>query len=787
MSLSGSLTKLTIKDDEIPYEQAEREGTSESGSGHTSPLLSAPSEGKPTSGSVKESTQKYTHINKEEPCTAVELASHAKEEPAVVSPSLYQYCSLPSSLAIRLIELLPGEDSDPICCSLSTVNLEDAPLFEALSYVWGNPRNRLPIFCFDHGSTDPKMSALQVTVNCWHALRRLRLEGQTRVVWIDAICINQNDNDERAQQVGLMGDLYRKAACVLVYLGHDQEQWQISTAFKILRDIAIKAASFPTGVQPSAFTGLSHAKRLSFLKFFELPWFKRCWTLQEIGLARRAILVCDGDEMEWDVFFSVIRWIDKYQLIDKIHFTLRLPIHDLATSVNLYTAFEKEETGDFASPPDFLDILMSTRNREATDPKDRIFAFLGHPTAVGEQGPLVVPFYTQKDWIVFYKFALTYLKRTQNLRLLSAVDHGEKLPPGGFPLTWIPWWHPSQYLCNFGMSPTLYGASAGANESQTIRLGGKSLEDLDIDQVLENSTLKEWEDLIMSYSASDRSIMFEIDDFISNIAMRQVSMYFDLGIRGFSAIDYSMDHFETLFHPEEAKLSVKGLILDQVRLIWPVLDREDVTMRSFSDEKDPKKHVVELLCNYLEGDDSRCRYEDSLLALSLTLVAGRHGSKPAKEDLDGHRARFAAYRNGIQTNRGIVSKPKQEFPDHLLDVQKKWPGVIWKEVTDKTVSGWQQFMIDAANACHNRKFFTTTSGFFGLGPGAMPEIEGSNDLYCAILLGASVPFILQKCSDTKNGDSYRLVGEAYVHGIMNGEAIEMWKRGVLEEVDIQIY
>ena len=96
-------------------------------------------------------------------------------------------------------------------------------------------------------------------------------------------------------------------------------------------------------------------------------------------------------------------------------------------------------------------------------------------------------------------------------------------------------------------------------------------------------------------------------------------------------------------------------------------------------------------------------------------------------------------------------------------------------------------MIDAANACHHRKFFTTTSGFFGLGPEAMPEIEGSNDLYCAILLGASAPFILQKRSDAKNGDSYRLVGEAYVHGIMNGEAIEMWKRGELEEVDIQIY
>jgi hypothetical protein len=223
--------------------------------------------------------------------------------------------------------------------------------------------------------------------------------------------------------------------------------------------------------------------------------------------------------------------------------------------------------------------------------------------------------------------------------------------------------------------------------------------------------------------------------------MRQISKCFRLGIRDFPAIDHSMDHFETLLHPEEAKLSVKGLILDEVRLVWPVLDTEDLAMYSFSDEKDPKNHVVELLCKSLEGDDSCCRYEDSLLALSLTLVAGIHGSKLAHEDLDGHRARFAEYRDGIQTNRGIISRPKQEFRGLILDAQKKWPGAIWKEeATVETVSGWQQFMIDAANACHHRRFFTTTSGFFGLGPEAML----AKDIYCAILLGASAPFILQK-------------------------------------------
>jgi hypothetical protein len=536
-----------------------------------------------------------------------------------------------------------------------------------------------------------------------------------------------------------MGKPYRKAACVLVYLGHDEDHGQIPEVFKLFKNLAIKATTFiqsPAGVLHSAFADIDHSLLLSFRKFFERPWFKRCWTMQEIGVARQAILICDGDELKWDVFFSVICWINKNQPSDRVH--LDLPTHELATSVSLYTAFEKGGTDAFKNPPDFLDILSATRSRHATDPKDRIYAFLGHATAVDGEGPLVRPNYYQWSWIVFYQFALTYLKWTHNLRILSAVDHGKNLPPATFPLSWIPWWNPSAYLCNFGMSSTLYDASAGSKESQTIRLGGKPLEDLNIDQVLDGSPLLEWEDLIMSSSASYQSTMLVYNRFLANLATSQVSK--------FSPLITTTDALLALGQPEEAKLSVRGLILDEVRLVWPVFDKTDFTMQSFSDGKETENHRIELLCNNLRGDPFPSRYEDSLLALSLTLVAGMHGSKPAEEDLDGHRASFAAYRHAVQTSRV-----------HHASV-------------------WQQFMIDAADACHHRRFFTTTSGYFGLGPEAMLG-EG----VCSILFGASAPFILQK-----QGDVYRLVGEAYVHGVMNGEAIEMWKRGELEEVDFQL-
>lgn len=130
----------------------------------------------------------------------------------------FVHTRLSSDRSIRLLHLLPSVSFDsPIRCRLGEVSLDDDVKFEALSYVWGDP---VP----GHTVLVDGDETLEVTPSCLEALRYLRWRVRRRVLWVDAICIDQGKDDdgsarERNHQVKLMGDAYSKATCVLAWLG----------------------------------------------------------------------------------------------------------------------------------------------------------------------------------------------------------------------------------------------------------------------------------------------------------------------------------------------------------------------------------------------------------------------------------------------------------------------------------------------------------------------------------------------------------------------------------------
>lgn len=139
-------------------------------------------------------------------CPALPGTIHTSEQ-------AYKYSHLnPSRREIRLLSLLPGQLSHEIICESVVFSLFEEPKYEALSYVWGDLSN-------PHHITLDKTD-FSVTANLYTALQFLRKPDAARTLWIDALCINQECVPEREYQVGLMRSIFSGAETVLAWLGH---------------------------------------------------------------------------------------------------------------------------------------------------------------------------------------------------------------------------------------------------------------------------------------------------------------------------------------------------------------------------------------------------------------------------------------------------------------------------------------------------------------------------------------------------------------------------------------
>ena len=118
-----------------------------------------------------------------------------------------------TSSELRVLRLLPHEENLDICCELQTHQLDSCVPYEALSYYWGHLDSAPPYFVTLNGHI------WRVTENLWRALFRLQRSSSVRILWVDALCINQSDVSERTHQVQMMGKIYSHAQHTIVWLG----------------------------------------------------------------------------------------------------------------------------------------------------------------------------------------------------------------------------------------------------------------------------------------------------------------------------------------------------------------------------------------------------------------------------------------------------------------------------------------------------------------------------------------------------------------------------------------
>lgn len=226
------------------------------------------------------------------------------------SQTPYCYTGLkPGEQAIRLVRLHPGQFSDDVFVSIFHIDLDEAE-YEALSYTWGPPPQHTCNLSIGQGTSAPQL--LEIRPLLLETLRYLRHCDTPRVLWIDAICINQQSLPERSQQVPRMGDIYNRARQVLVWLGPDHNSGthlaletikHLSAGVTLLwhrRTIAVLPGSEADVVKrhPEKST-LSLAHWAALRGFLTRPWFQRLWVRQEVVLASKVVVRCGPFEAEW--------------------------------------------------------------------------------------------------------------------------------------------------------------------------------------------------------------------------------------------------------------------------------------------------------------------------------------------------------------------------------------------------------------------------------------------------------------------------------------------------------
>ncbi|PMD36282.1 HET-domain-containing protein [Hyaloscypha variabilis F] len=218
-----------------------------------------------------------------------------------IASNSHLYLPLAVTDEIRLLSLEPGHANETIKCTLQHTKLKGFSRYEALSYMWGPKEYR---------TIELEGKPYAVTENLWQALIHLRLEQESRTMWIDAICINQGDGSERNHQVMQMGAIYSHASRVLVWLGLPDVTTQI--AFEVCKSSLRGPDHYSTDVKLTF--SIDELKAIRDLCYRE--YWSRLWIVQEVLLAHEILLCCGNLQLNWLNFQFVLR---NMRITDKVY------------------------------------------------------------------------------------------------------------------------------------------------------------------------------------------------------------------------------------------------------------------------------------------------------------------------------------------------------------------------------------------------------------------------------------------------------------------------------------
>lgn len=295
----------------------------------------------------------------------------------------YKYAPLPPFAGmVRLLRLFKGFPTEPIRCEVFETNLHENGIvtYEALSYTWGSTTlpDSIKIQDIVEGSTVVE-SELRISTNLHTALRYLRTETKDRILWIDAVCIDQSNRREKGHQIEQMRSIYENAHQVLIWLGQSNEridiimdsmdrlhneasenhaQWanpakQLEIAGQIFRQHQVDTA------------GSLFQKQLDALEdLFSRSWFRRVWVIQEIVSARAASVLC-GSKSAPAAMLALMPSL------------VGMDVEDHLQAILDVLPGKSRKTSWWAHRRDLHFLLKKFSACQASEPQDKVYALLG--------------------------------------------------------------------------------------------------------------------------------------------------------------------------------------------------------------------------------------------------------------------------------------------------------------------------------------------------------------------------------------------------------------------------
>jgi hypothetical protein len=597
------------------------------------------------------------------------------------------------------------------------VSLTDAPPYVALSYHWGDPTPSHRVVCNGRlQSVTKSLAQALYTVVCCFRMAPIRRSGAADIsnagyayIWADALCINQQDIDEKNSQIPMMGDIYSRASRVIGYLGRPRsgDPWLAVFGMISIGNAQDLSSVFGPEAKCEPFPDVPDSVAQDLGEFGSSPWFSRSWVTQEVLLAQDVLCLYGlGPTCAHCAFNILAALVSRVGSVEhhRSDIARLIPGSGYAATIvqlELWAAL-KHKRGTSCRGLDLVTVLTHTQDTEATDPRDKVFSIMGLLDD-RSRSAIQVDYSEHTSAQQIYTEVAKYCIGTEDaielLKYAGLTTHLPDLP------TWVPDWSRKSRTA---LKSTLYKAAGSTAPSVSLLEGGSKISVRGIAF-----------DLVAALSPA----VAYPDGTISGVYSSPVS-----GSAAMIILDECARQFYSLFQPMHTRYPTQES-LDEAILKTLTADRSWTNRRCTAEDR---RYYQAWQAKY--GPVRPTLSPSSSRNLNAPLNKSQVPSVSAGEQENPSRSE--QLQQGDSPNESNRQSLREEFPVEV--------------VSKVSLAG--------------RRLCVTITGFLGL----VPEGAEFGDVV-AIFFGAPLPFVIRPVRDSAE---FELVGHCYIHGAMDGEAIQ---------------